>query len=327
MPAEQEFHFVEGDFDSVSSTHSFSHEAMATTFQIVILNEDARYARQAARAAFDEIDRLEAEFSRFVENSDIARINNLAANQSVSVGLETFECLKTAAEVYAKTGGAFDITVGSLWHCWLNEDKTPRTPSEDQLNLARQRTGMHLLRLDEDEHTVQLLADSVQADLGGIGKGYAIDKMADLLREWGIDTAVLHGGYSSVLALAAPPGTKGWPVTLTNPADMKQTLACLYLQDRAFGGSGLQQGRHIIDPRSARPAAGRIAAWASATDAATADALSTAFMVMTPDEVSHYCLHHPPVLAMIVMEEWDEEAQKQKILRYGPWKEDEPFRQ
>ncbi|MHC4616973.1 MAG: FAD:protein FMN transferase [Planctomycetota bacterium] len=323
MPAEQEFHFVEGDFDSISSTHSFSHEAMATIFQIVILHEDALYARQAARAAFDALDRLEAELSRFIENSDISRINNLAASQSVSVGLETFECLKTAGEVYAKTGGVFDITVGSLWHCWLNEDKTLRTPSDTELNLARQHTGMHLLQLDEDGYTVRLLADSVKVDLGGIGKGYAVDEMADLLREWGIDAAVLHGGYSSVLAVAAPPGTKGWPVTLTNPADIKQTLARLSLQDRAFGGSGLQQGRHIIDPRAAQPVAGRIAAWACAPDAATADALSTAFMVMSPDEINHYCLHHPDTLAMIVMEEAGEETGQEKVLHYGPWKEND----
>ncbi|MHC4623308.1 MAG: FAD:protein FMN transferase [Planctomycetota bacterium] len=325
MPAEQEFHFVEGDFDSVSSTHSFSHEAMVTTFQIVILHDDARYARQAARAAFDELDRLEADFSRFVENSDIARINNLTANQSVSVGLETFECLQIAAQIYDKTGGAFDITVGSLWHCWLNEDKTLRTPSDTELNLARRRTGMHLLQLDEDGYTVRLLADSVQVDLGGIGKGYAIDKMTDLLREWGIDIAILHGGYSSVLALAPPPGTKGWPVTLTNPVDTSQTLAHLPLQNRAFGGSGLQQGWHIIDPRAARPVAGRITAWACATDAATADALSTAFMIMTPNEVSDYCLHHPDTLAMIVIEEAGEQAQQEKILRYGHWKENDSF--
>jgi thiamine biosynthesis lipoprotein len=135
---------------------------------------------------------------------------------------------------------------------------------------------------------------------------------------------VIHGGYSSVLALDAPSGRKGWPLTLSNPVNRKQTLAGLHLQGRALSGSGLQQGRHIIDPRTAQPVEGKRAAWACAPDAATADALSTAFMVMTPDEVKEYCSNHPDTLAMIVLEDRDEETQKDRILRFGPWKNSEP---
>jgi len=321
---QEEICYLKSDWDSIPGMQRFSHEAMATTFEVIILHEDVRYAQQAAWAAFNELDRLEAELSRFIENSDISRINNLAPKGSLPVGLDAFECLQISTRIYDETDGAFDITIGSLLDCWLNEDKTMRTPSQQQLNLARERTGIHLLKLDEAEHTVQVLAGPVQIDLGGIGKGYAVDRMAELLRDWSIDTAVIHGGYSSVLALDAPSGTKGWPLTLSNPVNRKQTLAGLHLQGRALSGSGLQQGRHIIDPRTAQPVVGKRAAWACAPDAATADALSTAFMVMTPDEVKEYCLNHPDTLAMIVLEDRDEETQKERILRFGPWKNSEP---
>lgn len=296
----------------------FSHEAMATTFEVIVIYEDDLYAQQAAQAAFDEVDRLEGELSRFTENSDIARINNLTANQPLQLGLEAFECLKLSCRIYAETNGAFDITIGSLLACWRNDDGTLRTPSQEELELARQRTGTHFIKLDEDEHTVELLADGVQVDLGGIGKGYAVDKVAELLREWSIDVALVSGGYSSVLALDAPAGTKGWPLTLSNPCNRKQILARPYLQGRALSGSGIQKGQHIIDPRTIRPVKDKCAAWSSASNAATADALSTAFMVMSLDEIGQYCSDHPDVSAIIMLEDRDEDAKKDRILHFGP---------
>lgn len=317
---QKEVCFVKSDWGSIPGMQRFSHEAMATTFEVIILHEDARYAQQAARTAFDELDRLEQELSRFIENSDISRINNLAPKGSLRVGLDAFECLQISTRIYDETNGAFDITIGTLLDCWLNEDKTMRTPSQQQLNLARERTGIHLLKLDEAEHTVQVLSGPVQTDLGGIGKGYAVDRMAELLRDWSIDTAVVHGGYSSVLALDAPSKTKGWPLTLSSPVNRKQTLAGLHLQGRALSGSGLQQGRHIIDPRTAQPVEGKRAAWACAPDAATTDALSTAFMVMSPDEVRQYCSRHQDVLAMLILHDETKKEQKEKILHFGQWK-------
>jgi thiamine biosynthesis lipoprotein len=182
---------------------------------------------------------------------------------------------------------------------------------------------MHLLKLDEAEHTVELLTSPVQIDLGGIGKGYAVDRMAELLREWSITAALISGGYSSVLALNTPPGTKDWPVTLSHPGNCKQILSRLHLQNRAISASGLRKGQHIIDPRTAQPAEGRLAAWASAADAATTDVLSTAFMVMAPDEIRKYCLRHPDVLGMVILQNGNEEIKKDKILLFGPWKKDE----
>ena len=280
----------------------FSHEAMATTFEVIIVHEDERYASQAAVAAFEEVDRLERELSRFIENSDVARINSAVANQPLQLGLNTFECLKIAVRIYAETNGAFDITIGSLLKCWRNDDGTLRRPSTKEIDLARLHTGTNLLPLDEAEHTVKLSASGVQIDLGGIGKGYAVDRVAELLRDWSIDVALISGGYSSVLALDAPPGKKGWPLTLTDPAGSKEILARPFLQKAALSGSGVQKGGHIIDPRTARAVEGRLAAWSSAPDAASADALSTAFMIMDLDEIRQYCGLHPNTLAMVILD-------------------------
>jgi thiamine biosynthesis lipoprotein len=315
--------FVQSDCQSIPGMKRFCHEAMATTYEVIMVHDDGCYARQAAAAAFDEVDRLEGELSRFIENSDITRINNLPANEPLRIGLDAFECLQLSCRIYAKTNGAFDITVGSLLGLWRNEDGTPRTPSQEELNRARQHTGTGLLQLDEAEHTVQLLASSVQVDLGGVGKGYAVDRVAELLREWSIDIALISGGYSSVLALDGPAGAKGWPLTLSNPDNRKQILARPCLQGRALSGSGLQKGQHIIDPRTAQPVKGKCAAWASALDAATADALSTAFMVMGPEEIRQYCSRHPDVSAIIMLKGRGKDAQKKEILRFGRLKDDE----
>ncbi|MFZ0035276.1 MAG: FAD:protein FMN transferase [Sedimentisphaerales bacterium] len=323
--------FIASSWDSIPDAHCFSHQAMATVFEIIIISKDACYAQQAAWAAFDELDKLEQQLSRFVENSDISRINNLPANQPLQVGLAAFECLQLSAFWYDQTGKAFDVTIGSLMDCWLNEDKTMRTPSKEQLKQARQRTGLRLVKLDETDHTVQLLTSPVKIDLGGIGKGYAVDQMAKLLGDWSIDTVLINGGCSSVLVLGSPRRTKGWYLTLSSPprrfasqtrsSGDKQTLAHLYLQDRAISGSGLQKGPHIIDPRKAKPVEGRMAAWVCAPTATAADALSTAFMVMSPDQIRKYCLDHQDTHAMIIVEDRAGEVQKDRILRYGLWEQ------
>jgi thiamine biosynthesis lipoprotein len=314
----QETCFVNSNCGSIAGMKRFSHEAMATTFELLIVHEDERYAGQAAVAAFDEVDRLERELSRFLENSDVTRINNLPADQPLQLGLDTFECLKIAERVYAETNGAFDVTIGTLLKCWRNDDGSPRKPSPKEIDIARMHTGTNLIQLNEAEHTVRLSAGGVQIDLGGIGKGYAVDRVAELLREWSINVALISGGYSSVLALNAPPGKKGWPLTLTNPAGRKEILARPFLQNAALSGSGVQKGGHIIDPRTVEPVEGRRAAWSSASGAATADALSTAFMIMGLDEIEKYCSSHPETLAMIILDKKDEHVQ-QEIMRFGPW--------
>ena len=311
------------DWAAVRNIHRFPHRAMATTFEIIIQHEDKTYAQQAANAAFDELDRIEGELSRFIENSDIARINNLPAGHPLPLGLETFECLEISAEVWAETKGAFDVTVGFLVDCWRDEEKNPRTPTPQELQFAREHTGMHLILFDEPTHAVALTRSPVRVDLGGVGKGYGVDRMAEMLREWSIDRALIHGGFSSVLALDAPEGSAGWPVTLSYPGNRSRSLARLQLERIAVSGSGLEKGPHIIDPRSGRPVERKIATWSIASDAARADCLSTAFMVMTPEEVEAYCADHPAVRSLLIVPADPQTGSPERILSAGPWKQGE----
>ncbi|MBP1654881.1 MAG: apbE 1 [Bacteroidetes bacterium] len=263
----------------------FQHRAMATMFEVMTAGEEPGFAGGAARAAFEEIDRIEQELSRYSPNSDIARINNLEPHGSVRVGLETFQCLKLSLMYWEETGGAFDVTLGALMECWVAKDKSLLRPTPDEVARAVGRTGMRSLALDEASMSVSIGAAVPLIDLGAVGKGYAVDRAVELLKEWGVGSALVHGGTSSVFAFGKLGGEPGWPVTLSDPDRTTEVIERVILADSGLGGSGIKKGRHIIDPRTAAPVDGRRAAWVISESAARSDALSTACMVMTEKEI------------------------------------------
>ncbi len=299
--------------------HRFSHPAMATIYEIIIYHKDAEYAAQAAHAAFAEIDRLERELSRFISNSDISRINLLSKSDAMQVGPDAFECLRQCKKLFEETNGAFDITAGFLLNCWINKDKSPRQPSKKEIQDVLSRMGMNYIHLDETTFTVQVMNDGVQIDLGGFGKGYALDQVALLLADWEIENALIHGGRSSVLAIGTHPQADGWPITLSHPANPEKVLETLLLKNRTLSGSGLQKGQHIIDPRSGYPVAGKTAAWAASPDGAASDALSTAFMIMSPEEIATYCSTHPNTAGKLITKKIKGNEGGEEILTVGSW--------
>jgi len=306
---------IEANRESSGPVHRFASRAMGSVFEVLIAGEEPEYARQAAGAALEELARLEHELSRFEPASDVAAVNALGAGESVRVGLATFECLKMAAAVSAETAGAFDVAIGALVALWRGQGGRTPQPSDDELADARVRSGMDLVVLDESEHAVGLKAAGVRVDLGGIGKGYAVDQMAAVLKEWSIEAALIHGGLSSALAIGSPPDREGWSVSLRAPEGSGASLGTVCLCDQSLSGSSLRSrsgcfggvgsasapGRApILDPRRGRPAAENLAAWAMAGSAALTDALSTAFVVMSAAEVKEYCGRHPEVSGMLV---------------------------
>lgn len=263
---------------SAPPTFRFTHDAMGCSFGLELVMDDERWARHAARAAFDELDRLEQLLSRFIPHSDIARINRLAPGTALRVAPETVECLQLAAALHAATGGAFDVAYRSR-------------PTE---------AGIPPLVFDPQVHAVGVQVAGVELDLGGLGKGYALDRVAALLREWGVAAACIHAGQSTVAALGQPAGAAGWRVALRDPDDAERTVATLSLVDQALAGSGQRlHGAHIVDSRTGQPVAAGRAAWAVAPNGAQADALSTAFMVMTEAEIAAYCERHTDVAALV----------------------------
>ena len=277
----------------------FAHQAMATMFEVLIAGEDPVFAAQAARAVAEDIDRLEGELSRFRPNSDISRVNALAPGTATVVGLDAFSCLAMSKEVASDTWGAFDVTVGPLMECLVSPGGPPHEPRPEDIVHARERCGMHLFDLDPATHAVGVADRVPLIDLGAIGKGYAVDRAMELLREWGVSSALVHSGRSSVSAYGVLGESVGWPVTLRLPEYPWDTVERLVLADRAVSGSGTIRRRHIVDPRSGRLVARR-AAWACAASAALSDALSTACMVMELEEIARYAQEHSDALILIL---------------------------
>jgi thiamine biosynthesis lipoprotein len=249
----------------------FEHEAMATTFGLFIADADPAYARQAASAAFRELERLESELSRYVESSDIARANRLAAGETIAIGEDALHCLLVAGEVSAATGRAFDAAYASV-------------------PVAGAAPDAPLFALDPSAHTLTSHAASLHLDLGAVGKGYALDRLAATLREWDLPAALLQSGGSTVLALDAPSGEAGWIVGLGEDASHRT----IPLVNAALSGSGTAvKGAHLVDPRTRGPAPRTRRVWALAQNAAVSDALSTAFFIMADEQISAFCRARP----------------------------------
>jgi len=240
----------------------FSHEAMATAFEVVIAGKGGAYAGQAARAAFDEIDRIERLFSRFDPSSEISRVSRLRPGEALPVGVETVHVLGLCSFVQLETGGAFDPNFRAA--AALPDGRRPPPPPllAGLLRAAHTGAGFEVVRTGTAWPGLDL-------DLGAVGKGFALDSARAVLADWGIANVLLHAGTSTALAAGPGPGRtdRGWPVG-AGPGR-------ILLRNEALSGSGTEvKGEHVVDPRTGRPARGHPAAWAKHPSAAAADALS-----------------------------------------------------
>lgn len=272
--------------------HRFAGEGMGTVFEVVVFGQEADYAAQASQAVFREVERLESLFSRFNATSEVGQLNRLQPEDSLYISVETYECLQSAEKVRRETAGAFDI----------NFRRSAGYSDRKSFDLTAAGSGFQV----RVHHSLFRRAPAdLDLDLGAIGKGFALDRSASILTDWGVERFLIHGGTSTALAAGSAPGMSGgetgWPIGVGGRWELKEIPKRVLLCNRALSGSGTEvKGRHIIDPRTGGRAEGHLAAWVSHPSAALADALSTAFMAMTGREVSRYCRAHPDVWALLI---------------------------
>ncbi len=289
-----------------------ARRCMATSFEVVV-PLGTPDAQTTGAATFDLLDRLEAQLTVYRETSEVSHLNRLAAFQAVPVEEGLFALLQLAAGLSELTGGAFDVTAGALVKAWGFYRGPRRVPPVEERKAALERVGMRHLALNPAARSVRFLRPGLEINLGSIGKGYALDRVAAWLAasvKW--PAVLLQGGSSSVYARGSPSGDpRGWPVDLRHPWEPQRCLARVWLRDRALGTSAAtfqyleHEGRklgHVLDPRTGWPASGVASATAVAPTAAEADALSTAFFVGGPGVARAVCAARPDVGAVLLPE-------------------------
>ena len=314
----------------------FSKKAMACEFELFFNMRQYSNSGVAAMEAFQLIDELEDQLSVYRKSSEISQLNREANQEWVRIEEGFFEVLVRGIEISQWTLGAFDMTSQPLSDIWGFTDRQGRVPGDTEILAALENVGYQGVRLNPENHSVRLEPSGLQVNLGGIGKGYALDRAALKLATDGIEDFVLHGGQSSVVARGRETRhdseqESGWTVGLSHPTIPDRRLAEIYLRDMALAtsGTGRQgfyfQGRrygHIIDPRTGYPSDHCLSSTVISTAAADCDALATAFFVMKPEQVAEFCDEHPEFKVLMVVPANQPGGIEVKAYNMGPddWK-------
>ena len=264
---------------------------MGTTFTIYLYAPNQEKADEEFEASFDEIERIEEALSNYRPSSELSRINRLAATTAVTTDPEVFKLLQASFDYSRRSDGAFDITVGPLMRAWGFFKHSGHYPTRTQLSHARWSVGWNKVKLDAAQRTVKFDVPGMELDMGGIGKGYAVDRVVDVLRDAGVKAALVDAGSSTLYALGAPPGKDGWKVIVPRPADRSHAISEVVLRDNSLSTSGSYEkffrlnGKtycHIMDPRTGEPVQGMLQTTVIAPTGTETDALSTTMFVMGP---------------------------------------------
>jgi FAD:protein FMN transferase len=284
------------------SRHQASRLSMACEYVIEAYGPDADRLPRVLDEAFDEVDRIDRLMSHYRPESPLSRVNRDAGRHPVAVEPELFDFIVDAMRYHHDSGGAFDITVGPLMRAWGFFRGEGRVPSDHELAEARRHVGGAHVRLDGASKTIAFDASGVQLDLGGIAKGYAVDRVAALLRRRQIAAALISAGGSTIYGLGTPPGRDGWEVMIQDPIDPRTDALSVQLKDRAVSVAGSSEKSfeadgvtysHIMDPRTGRPAQGVLSVAVLARTGTAGDALDNAFFVLGPDGSRDYLSRLP----------------------------------
>jgi thiamine biosynthesis lipoprotein len=266
-----------------------SLDAMGSTFSVALYGEERTQLTAAADAALEEARRLDHKLSNYREESEWSTVNRFAAERDVTVSPELFNLLAACLDYSRQSEGAFDITVGPLMKVWGFYRGSGRLPHRAEIRGAMSRIGYQHLALNATARTVRFLRPGMEIDPGGIGKGYAVGRMAEILKEQGIRSAFITAGGSSMVAIGAPPGEPGWRVKIRDPKDSRKTVAEVILKDEAMSTSGSYEKffraeghiySHIMDPRTGFPAQGMYSASVIAPKAIDSEAWTKPYYIL-----------------------------------------------
>ena len=290
---------------------SETRRLMGVPWTITLHARDPAVGREALAAAFAEVARLEGILSDYEPKSELSALSAAApTTRPVPVGPELWEVLSLAAAFRDSSAGAFDPTVGPLTTLWRQSRRSGRLPQDEKLAAARAAVGPGALRLVAEERAVSLPRPGTRLDLGGIGMGYAADRVLALLHARGVDAALVDAS-GDVAASGPPPGSPGWRVRVRGAADGVGTSPTLLLANAAVTTSGDAfqaveidgvRYSHIVDPRTGLGVTGRAAVTVVAPDCTTADALATAASVLGVRDGSALVARFPGCAARFIVE-------------------------
>ncbi len=272
---------------------------MGTRFEFLLLGEDRSFLQAAGEEAMREIQRIEESLSFYRQQSTLSRLNAMAEREAVFINAEIFLFLQKVAELVRRTEGTFDPTVGPLMKAWGFTGTFGVIPDDKKIQNILEHTGMNFVVLDEKKHTVRYSRFGVLLDFGAVGKGYALDEAARLLREMGVKHSLIHGGTSSVKAWGDSPEGNGWQVAVRYPESVKNgkknLLKVIRLRDEAMSVSTVwgktveAEGKivgHVIDPRKGYPVEGALLTVCTGKSAMATDACSTSMLVLSSESGS-----------------------------------------
>ena len=266
-----------------------AHYVMGTVFEIEAYGEDPAHTATAVEEAFAAIRRADQIMSDYREDSELSRLNREGARGLVPLSSDLYDILRTSLQYSRLTDSAFDVTVGPLVDAWRQASKRGRWLDEPERSRVLSMVGYSHLLLDESQQSARFDRPGVRLDLGGIAKGWAVDRAAQVLRQRGIERALISAGTSSIYALGAPPGETAWKIAIRHPLREDELLAVVTLRDQSVSTSAdYEQPRtiagksvsHILDPRSGLPAGAMWSATVISPQAVESDALDTAVFVL-----------------------------------------------
>ncbi|MCI0526878.1 MAG: FAD:protein FMN transferase [Nitrospira sp.] len=266
---------------------------MGSVLEITLYDTEVDHCRQAMKAAFTEVLRIENLLSPFKPDSELSRINRMAPYRPVKADPEVIALIQQALGFAHLTQGALDLTITSLMKLWSfrKQENLVAPPTTEQIQRTLKLVGYQKVIVDGDHSTVKYLSEGVEIEFGSMGKGYAIDRVVQILKNYGISQALVNFG-SSTYALGRPPGQDGWHIAIRHPRNTGHIIDVVVLKDCAIGTSGdYEQGlwlegqwySHILNPKTGYPVTGTACTSVISHTALEADAFSTAAFVMGPE--------------------------------------------